>query len=79
MSTDKDSGMNGKIKYNLQSIDSNIDFNHNQSLFELNQNGSLQILYPIKQISRYLNLRILLEDYGSSISTNINSNKYCIW
>ncbi len=61
--TDKDSGMNGKIKYNLQSIDSNINFNHNETLFHLNQNGSLEILDEIKQISLF-KLRILLEDYG---------------
>jgi hypothetical protein len=62
--TDKDSGMNGKIKYNLQSIDSSINFNHyNQTLFDLNQNGSLQIHYEIKQIALF-KLQILLEDYG---------------
>lgn len=59
--TDKDSGLNGKIKYNLQSIESNI--NLNETLFQLNQNGSLQILYKINQIS-FFNLQILLEDYG---------------
>jgi hypothetical protein len=61
--TDKDSGMNGKIKYNLQSIDSNIHLNFNQSLFELHQNGCLQITDKINQISLF-KLRILLEDYG---------------
>jgi len=61
--TDKDSGMNGKIKYNLQSIDSNIHLNSNQSLFELNQSGYLHVTYQINQISIF-KLRILLEDYG---------------
>jgi len=61
--TDKDSGINGKIKYTLQLIESNINFNSNQSLFQLNQNGSLDILYEINQISLF-KLKILLEDYG---------------
>jgi len=61
--TDKDSGMNGKFKYNLQSIESNIPLYSNETLFELNQNGSLQILYKINQISLF-KLQILIEDYG---------------
>jgi len=61
--TDKDSGLNGKIKYTLQLIESNNYFNTNQSLFQLNQNGSLDILFDINQISLF-KLNILLEDYG---------------
>lgn len=61
--TDKDSGLNGKIKYNLQSIESNIHLDSNETLFEINQNGSLEILYKINQISLF-KLNILLEDYG---------------
>ncbi|CAF3314292.1 unnamed protein product [Rotaria socialis] len=61
--TDRDSGINGKIKYNLQSIESNINLNNNQTLFYLNQNGSLFMTYKINQICLF-KLRILLEDYG---------------
>ncbi|CAF4226835.1 unnamed protein product, partial [Rotaria sp. Silwood2] len=61
--TDKDSELNGKIKYNLQSIESNINLNNNQTLFYLNQNGSLFMTYNINQICLF-KLRILLEDYG---------------
>lgn len=62
--TDKDSGINGKIKYSLQSIESNINLNNNnQTLFSINQNGTLFMLYKINQICLF-KLRILLEDYG---------------
>ncbi|CAF3933894.1 unnamed protein product [Rotaria sp. Silwood1] len=61
--TDKDSELNGKIKYNLQSIESNINLNNNQTLFYLNQYGNLFITYKINQICLF-KLKILLEDYG---------------
>ncbi|CAF3383864.1 unnamed protein product [Rotaria sp. Silwood2] len=67
--TDKDSELNGKIKYNLQSIESNINLNNNQTLFYLNQNGSLFMTYNINQICLF-KLRILLEDYARIISRN---------
>ena len=72
--TDKDSGMNGKIKYNIQSIQSSVHLNSNQSLFQLHQNGCLQITDQINEISLF-KLRILLEDYGHpSLQTLIEIN-----
>ena len=68
--TDRDSGLNGKIKYNLQSIESNIPINLNQSLFQLHQNGCLEILDRITEISLF-KLRILLEDYGYPSQQNL--------
>ncbi|CAF3874525.1 unnamed protein product, partial [Rotaria sordida] len=68
--TDKDSELNGKIKYNLQSIESNINLNYNQTLFYLNQNGSLFITNKINQICLF-KLHILLEDYGYPIQQTL--------
>ncbi|CAF0747805.1 unnamed protein product [Adineta steineri] len=68
--TDKDSGLNGKIKYNIQSIDSNVPLNFNQTLFELNQNGSLYLTSDIHQICLFT-LKILLEDYGYPSQHNL--------
>ena len=61
--TDRDSGNNGKIQSNLQSIESSVQLSSNQSLFQLNANGSLQIISPITEVSLF-KLRILLEDFG---------------
>lgn len=60
--TDQDSGMNGKIKSTLQSVESNLQSNH--SFFRLNDNGILEILDDIREISLF-KLRFVLEDYGS--------------
>ncbi|CAF3609964.1 unnamed protein product [Rotaria sordida] len=53
---DSDSDDNGKIKYTLLADDNN-------SLFIIYQNGSLQMVQQINQISLF-KLKILLEDYG---------------
>lgn len=60
--TDGDSGMNGKIKCSLLSVESNLQSNH--SFFRLNSNGIVEILEEIREISLF-KLRIRLEDYGS--------------
>jgi len=68
--SDKDSGLNGQIKSTLQTIESNINLNFNQSLFYLHPNGSLYLLSTINQISLF-KLEILLEDFGSPSQQNL--------
>lgn len=69
---DKDSGMNGKVKYSLQAIESTTPFNSNQTIIQLDQNGLLQIVDRFHEVS-LLKLKILLEDYGYPSQENLIS------
>lgn len=67
--TDRDAGENGRLKFTLQAVESNLPLNSTDGFFRMHSNGSLQIIRPIEAISLF-KLQIFVEDHGSPSQTN---------